>query len=217
MILSFLGISGCGKDTQADFLVKDFNFTKISSGEVIRKFTENPITEQAIQLKNAMEKGEWVDDTQLYEIIYDYLKQNNVNGNVIFVGAVRKESQIKLFENLLSKMNWKLDKTIIFELSQEQAIKRLSSRWYCPKCQTTYDYQYKPPKNKGFCDKDNTNLQQRPDDTPDSIKARMQNFNTTIKPILEYYQNKDLLIKINAENSIQQIKNDMYKVLDFKV
>jgi len=208
----FHGASGSGKDTQVNLLAKDYNFENISTGEMFREmYSQGNI--DAIKAHAYWSKGKWVPNKLTYKMLNEWVKRFNQEKNWAFVAVVRDREQIPLFEELLQEQKRELDAVVYFKLSEETAIKRLSLRWTCSHCGSTYHEKYKTEKVKGYCDRCGTKLTQREDDTPDRIKVRMRENERTIKPILDYYQEQGLLVEIDAEPDIEGIHNDVVERL----
>ena len=132
----------------------------------------------------------------------------------IFVSAVRRAEQIPMLDEVLKKYNRTLTTFVHFSLSQEAAIERMALRWVCPKCQKNYHEKYNPEKKKGLCDLDGGELFQREDDKPAIIEERLKQYNETIKPILEEYKKRGILVEIDASPDIKTIHSEVVKRLN---
>lgn len=200
----FHGASGSGKDTQVELLVKDYNFESISTGGMFREmYSQGNI--DAIKAYEYWSKGKWVPNNLTYKMLREWIKNFHKDKNWAFVSVVRDPGQIPLFEELLKQTDRELDAFVHFKLSEDVAIERLSLRWTCSHCDATYHEKYKQEKVKGYCDRCGTKLTQRVDDRPERIKVRMGEHERTVAPILRYYQEKGILIEIDAKPSIEQI------------
>jgi len=208
----FHGPSGSGKDTQVELLERDYNFEGISTGEMFRQmYSQGNI--DAIKAHEYWSKGKWVPNELTYKMLGQWVADFNQDKNWAFISVVRDKGQIPLFNELLEKVERKLDAFVHFKLSEEEAIERLSLRWTCSHCGATYHEKYKQEKVKGYCDKCGTKLTQRVDDRPERIKVRMREHERTIEPILKYYEQKGLLIEIDASPSIEEIHKKVVEKL----
>ena len=208
----FHGPSGSGKDTQVELLAQGYNFENIGTGEMFRQmYSQGDI--DGIRAHEYWGKGKWVPDNLTYKMLKKWIKQFNHDKNWAFVSVVRSFGQIPLFEEVLTEVDRDLDAFVHFKLSEEVAIERLSLRWVCSNCGMTYHEKYKQEKVRGYCDKCGTKLEQREDDKPDRIKTRMKEYERTIQPIIDYYQEKGLLIEVDARPSIEEIHNDLVETL----
>jgi adenylate kinase len=199
-----IGPSGSGKDTQIDKLVEKFNYEKIGTGDMFREMYAQGDPD-GIKAHEYCEKGVWVPDDLVYSMFAKWIKRYDQDKKWIFSQVVRTEDQVEMFDNLLQKFDRELDLVIYFSLSDEAAIERMSLRRYCPQCGEEYHLKYVPPKKEGVCDNDGTQLEVRDDDHPEAIKQRIKEFRNKTEPILEVYRNRDLLVEIDASETIEEI------------
>ena len=209
----FHGSPGCGKDTQVELLVKNYEFENIGTGNMFREmYSQGDL--DGIRAHEYWGKGRWVPNKIVYKMFPKWLKSFDVNKSWAFVSVVRDPGQIPLFEEVLKDIDRELDCFIYFKLSEEAAIERMSLRWVCPNCDTTYHEKYKQEDVKGYCDKCGTKLSQREDDKPERIKMRLLEHDKTIEPILEYYKDKGILIEIDASPGIDDIHTEVVEKLE---
>jgi len=209
----FHGPSGCGKDTQVDFLVDRFAFQKIGTGEMFRKMYECGDND-GIKAHEYWAKGLFVPNELTYSMLAKWVEQFDLSKDWAFVSVVREAGQIPLFDNILSQLGRELDTFVHFRLTEEAAVERMSLRRVCPKCESTYHEKYKPEKEKGVCDKCGEVLIQREDDRPEKIKSRLEEYNRTIQPILSEYYSRGILLEIDASPSIGVIHQDIIAKLN---
>lgn len=212
MILLILGPAGSGKDTQAELLVEKFGFTNISTGELFRKEMKEKSIEGG-ELEAFMNTGQLVPDELVYRILRKHLGKINLD-KIILNGAVRTPEQIPMMDETLTQLNQKLDRVIHFDLSLDEALKRLSLRWYSPSNGKTYHEIYNPPKVAGVDDETGEPLVKRDDDKEDAIKVRFDEYNRNIEPILKAYEERGILNRINAAPSIDEIHKEVVAKLN---
>lgn len=212
----FHGPSGCGKDTQVELLVKDYEFQNIGTGEMIRKlFSEGD--ENAILATEYTTEGKFVPNEIIYkEMFPKWLERYDNSKNWAFVSVVREVGQIELLDKLLEGKGRKLDLFIHFTLNPEVAVERMSTRKYCPACAATFHPKFKPEQTEGFCTECNAKLVQRDDDKPEKIRKRLEEYARTIDPILEVYKKRGVLIEVDAAPSIEEIHKKVVEVLGLK-
>lgn len=208
----FHGPSGSGKDTQVDLLVEKYEFENIGTGDMFRSmYKEGDI--EAIKAHDYWGKGLFVPNELTYSMLNRWVAQFDSSKSWAFVSVVRDPGQIPMFDSVLENVGRKLDYFIHFKLSEQAAIERMSLRWVCARCDSTYHEKYKPEKVKGYCDRCGTMLTQREDDQPERIKLRLMEYNRTIVPILAEYSNKGVLVEIDASPSIEAIHEEVVKKL----
>lgn len=207
MILSFIGPSGCGKDTQVSLLANDFEVENISTGELLRDLYDKGDTDGAEAAKYS-QKGKWVPDEIIMRIVQNKLKTIDRGKVIVLNGFPRTVNQAKEYDKLKDN-ELRIDKVVYFNLDNESAINRLSNRRICPKCQKIYHLLYNPSKLSGKCENCKVDLYQRKDDEAKIIIQRLKSFNKTTKPILHYYEKQSRLIKIDATPDINTIYKDI--------
>ncbi len=208
----FHGPSGCGKDTQADLLIEKFDFEKIGTGDMFRALFEEGDPD-GVKASELITKGIFVPDELTYKLLDKWLKKYDSDKSWMFISAVRTPEQIPLFDELMKKYDRELDKFVHFYLSEEAAVERMSLRWVCPECGTIYHEKYLKEKKKGYCDKDGEKLIQRDDDKPAAIKERLRQYDEMIKPILDEYRKRGILLEIDAAPSIEEIHKELVQKL----
>lgn len=206
------GPSGSGKDTQLDLLEQKMDFERIATGEMFRTLKAEG-HEEFKELFDLIESGGLPNTKQTYDLLREYIKRFDPNKNWIFVGAVRRLNQTAAFEDLLKELGRELDAFIHFKLSNDAAVERLSLRWTCPKCETTFHEKFKPEKVKGKCDNDGETLYKREDDHPGAVRRRLDWYNEDIQPILDYYAEEGKLIEVDASGTIEEIQKEFLTVL----
>ncbi len=207
-----LGPAGCGKDTQADKLVDNCGFQKISTGEILRDEYEKK-TPAGLEAFEYWGKGNLVPDEMLYRVFAEALKKYDSQKGWVFSGVVRTVPQIAMFDEVLEKLGRNLEKVILFNLTEEEAVERISLRRVCPVCKKNYHLKYIVPKKDGICDTDGAKLEIRDDDKPELVKIRHQDFQKAVGPIKQQYADRGILLEIDAAPSIPEIHEEIMKQL----
>jgi adenylate kinase len=208
----FHGPSGSGKDTQVDLLVERYEFESIGTGNMFRTMHKEADLE-ALRAQQFTSKGQWVPNELVYSMLNRWIKRYDINKDWAFISVVRDPGQVAMFDDTLERVGRKLDAFIYFTLSEEAAIERMSLRWVCTRCNSTYHEKYKQEKVKGYCDNCGTKLEQREDDQPERIKTRIMENNRTIAPILQAYRDRGILIEIDASPGIEEIHKEVVRRL----
>ena len=204
-----LGAPGAGKGTQGNLISKKYGFPKISTGDILREAVKNR-TPLGMKAKEKMDKGELVDDEIILGIIKERVLRDDCKEGFILDGFPRNIKQAEEFEKLGIEGK---ELAILFDVKDEEIIRRLSSRRVCKKCGAIYNLVVSPPKKEGICDKCGGELIQRDDDKPEVIKRRLSVYKEQTEPLVEFYEKKGILGKVNAEGEIEEIFNSVCDII----
>ncbi len=204
-----LGAPGAGKGTQGNLISKKYGFPKISTGDILREAVKNK-TPLGMKAKERMDKGELVDDEIILGIIKERVSREDCKDGFILDGFPRNIKQAEEFEKLGIEGK---ELAILFDVEDEEIIRRLSSRRVCKKCGAIYNLVVSPPKKEGICDKCGGELIQRDDDKPEVIKRRLSVYKEQTEPLVEFYKKKGILGKVNAEGEIEKIFNAVCDII----
>lgn len=212
MNLIILGPQGSGKGTQAQLLSEKYGMLNFESGEIFREMVkgDSPYKEQ---LMATMNKGELVPDQIANSVIEDYLKKINVNNkSIIFDGFPRSLSQLKMLEEFLLSKGEKIDGVINIEISEDESVKRISSRRICERDGRTYNLITNPPPTPDRC-VCGGNLIHRDDDKEEIVRKRSQVYKSRTEPLVAILSGKTKLININGEKPIEDIHKQILEEL----
>jgi len=204
MYIIFLGAPGAGKGTQAANVAQELNLVHIASGDLFRQALEQR-TELGIQAKSYMEKGMLVPDEITTRMVLERISALECKPGVILDGFPRNLQQAKALDNALAETAESIDKVVYIKVSEEELLNRLSGRWICRDCQTPYHAISSPPKVGGKCDKCGGELYQRPDDTVETVKKRLQVYFAQTAPLIDYYTQAGKLLEIDGEGSVDEV------------
>lgn len=207
--LIFFGPPGSGKGTQADMLAKKLNLPVVSPGELLRH-EEDSNTAIGRKIKPIIDSGKLVPDEIIEKIILKCFKRFDARAGIVFDGYPRKGAQLDFLMKKLEKIAGKRDyvRAILIDASDKEVKRRLGGRRVCD-CGAAYHLKYNPPKKSGLCDLCGKKLSVRHDDKPALIAERLKLYHKEIKPLLDYFEKSDKLIKINGEQSIDKVRKDI--------
>jgi adenylate kinase len=197
----FIGAPGSGKGTQAGKFVADKGYKHISTGDLLRGEIAKG-TELGKQVKAVLDSGQLVSDELVIKLIHANADLDK--SSYIFDGYPRNLAQAETLDREVVKGRPSL--AVYFEIDLPKLISRLTNRRTCKDCGTIYNLVTQAPKKTGVCDKcSGTNLVHREDDKEEVIKKRMDVFSQNTQPVLDYYKSTNRLMTVNAENSIEQL------------
>ena len=216
MNLILFGAPGVGKGTQAASLAKIFNLTHISTGEIFREAIANH-TEMGVLAASYISKGNLVPDDETVKIVRERLTQEDCKNGFILDGFPRTLPQAECLDRICLELNMKIDHVIDIEVNKDELIKRLSGRRVCKSCGASYHVMFNPSKVDGVCDKCNGELYTRKDDNIESVAVRLQTYEASTKPLIEFYNQKGLLVEINGQQEINEVLNEIVEKIGEKL
>jgi adenylate kinase len=213
--LIFLGPPGAGKGLVSQKIEEDLKLKQVSTGQLIRDEISAG-SELGEKVKSVVESGALVSDELVGELLKSKLGsvyESGVNG-VIFDGFPRTLAQAPMLENILKELGEELSAVIYISTSEEETIKRLSSRRTCEKCGKIYNLVSAPPKIEGKCDVDGGELLLRKDDNPETIKGRLLEYKEKTAPLINYFKDKGLLKEYDGNCPPEESVNRAKKIIE---
>ena len=205
----FIAPPAAGKGTQSNMLKEKFDYAHISTGDMLREAI-NSGSKLGMDVKNIIDKGELVSDDIIIKLVEEKLA--SLNGKpFILDGFPRTLNQAKSLDNIIDD-NYV---AIYLDLSEEEAVKRITGRLTCS-CGKSYNVNIDSlkPKVEGICDDCGSALIKRDDDNVDAFKVRFKTFLDNTNSLLDYYEQKNKLVKINVNRDVLEIFNDISGVIN---
>jgi adenylate kinase len=199
--LILLGAPGVGKGTQAELLHQHLGACHLSTGDVFRDAKikcENELSASSRDALIFMRRGDLVPDATVLGLIVERLRCLRCSGGFLLDGFPRTVAQAEALEKMLHHENVPLDAVINYELPLEKIITRLAGRRTCGGCKAVYHIATLPSKNDGICDHCGGKLFHREDDRPESAQVRMVAYETSTRPLIDFYAQRNLLQTVPA-------------------
>jgi adenylate kinase len=212
MNLIFMGPPGAGKGTQADNIIEQLKIPHISTGDMFRDAIAKK-TAVGLEAKKYMDKGQLVPDDVTIKVVEERLADKDTEKGFLLDGFPRTIPQAEALDEVLKKMNRKIDKVINLEVPFDLLIKRITGRRVCEDCSATYHVEFNPPKVPGVCDKCGGRLIQRSDDNLENATKRLETYNKQTKPLIDYYAKQGNLTNIDGSKDIDVVSADIFKAL----
>lgn len=213
----FLGPPGVGKGTYASRLAPKLGIAHISTGDIFREEAAEG-TELGKKINMVMKKGDLVPDRIVIEAIKERVKKDDCKRGFILDGFPRTIEQAEALDKM-----FKIDMVLNISMPHDILIEKISARRVCRECGDIYnvadihrdgiDMPPMLPKVPGKCDKCGGELYQRPDDKPDVIKERLDNYNEQTKPLISYYKKKGLLHDFQARTGPEKVVPQLMELL----
>ncbi len=208
MKLILLGAPGAGKGTQADILCEKLDIPTISTGNILRAAVKNG-TPTGLKAKEYMDAGKLVPDEVIIGIISERLAEPDCAKGYILDGVPRTIAQAEALE----KAGVVFDAVVSLEVSDEVIMERMSGRRVCEGCGASYHVVAVPPKQEGVCDKCGGKLIQRKDDTPETVKSRLEVYHKETEPLKAFYAQRGLLKAVENQPTVEANSQAILRVL----
>ena len=212
MYIIFLGAPGAGKGTQAATVAQELGVVHIASGDLFRQALKQG-TELGLKAKSYMEKGVLVPDEITIRLVLERMLAPECEGGVILDGFPRNLEQAEALDKVLAQQAKAIDKVVYIKVGEDELLKRLSGRWVCRNCQAVYHTINFPPKVWGKCDRCGGELYQRPDDTVDTVKKRLEVYFAQTAPLIDYYAQAGKLLEVDGEGGVAEVGRRVVAVL----
>ncbi len=215
MKIVLLGAPGAGKGTQAEVLVKKLFLPHISTGDMFRAAISAG-TDLGLAAKAYMDKGQLVPDEVTVGIIKDRISQADCREGFLLDGFPRTLAQAEALDALLTEMKTSLTAVLNISVPADKLITRLTGRRMCRQCGAIYHLLYNAPQKENVCDVCGGELYQRSDDKEETVRNRLQVYETQTAPLIAYYREKGLLHDINGDQPINEVMVELGQALGQK-
>lgn len=213
MNILIMGGPGAGKGTMSAKIVEKYDINHISTGDIFRSEIGNS-TELGLMAKSYMDQGLLVPDEVTNKMVKSYLENlQDKRQGFLLDGYPRTIDQAMAFDNLSKGSDLAIDVVIAMEIDFDQLAGRVTGRRLCKDCGEIYHVASNPSKIEGVCDKCGGELYQRKDDTVESLSVRLEEYAKQTQPVLEYYEEKGLVKRVNASQPIDSVWLDTQKAL----
>ena len=220
MNIIMMGAQGTGKGTVAGFLKEQLGLPHISTGEIFRKNIKEGTELGKIATKYA-DEGKLVPDEVTNQMVKERINEDDCKNGFILDGYPRNIIQAKELDRILEEKSQKVDLVVNLSTPTEEIIERVLARRECPNCKKVYNMILNKPKEGELCDECKVPLITRKDDTREKLQIRLDTFFTETKPVIDFYnakqivKNEEISVAINrlgmdaAKDIIEFIKNNL--------
>jgi adenylate kinase len=211
MRMIIMGPQGAGKGTQAAKLEEETGATHIETGDLVREEI-NQATELGEKIQEYNERGELVPDEIIIDMTKPYLEEND---SWILDGFPRNQEQAKELDEMLDEIGEGLDRVVILEAPDDVLVERLSGRRQSEATGEIYHVEHNPPPEEGS-EEDPGPFVQRDDDTEEAIRNRLETYHEQTEPLKDYYEEKGILVTIDATQDIDEVTEDVLQAVGEK-
>jgi adenylate kinase len=207
MNIVLLGAPGSGKGTQAEKISKEFGLYHLQTGAIARE-----LAKKDLRIRKIIEAGKLIPEAEMTMHALDLLHEKREKmSNILFEGFPRFISQYEALENFLKNKGDDIDMVISLDISEKEAVRRVSSRRICRKCGEVYNLVTNPaPDAECRC---GGKLMRRKDDEPEAVRVRLKYYNDNTKELIDYLDRKGKLIRVNGERPIDEIYQELRKLI----
>ena len=213
MNIILMGPPGAGKGTQAKKIIAEFNIPHISTGDMFREAIKAG-TPLGVLAASYINQGHLVPDDVTIGLVIERLSQDDCANGYLLDGFPRTIPQAEALQVLANEISRPVQLVINIEADKDELVRRISGRRVCPKCGNSYHLLFKLPKVENVCDACGSELIQRKDDTIESLNVRLDAYENQTKPLIDFYSNLGLCKTVNGLQSIDDVFNDIQKLLD---
>lgn len=207
------GPPGVGKGTQAERLQKKFNLTHVATGDLFRAHLKQNTTLGQLA-RSYIDRGALVPDDVTIGMVRERMDDPDTQNGMLLDGFPRTVAQADALEKLLSERRQHISRVLFINAPKEVLIERLGHRMTCTQCGTVYNSVSKLPKKDGVCDLDGSPVIQRSDDTPETQLKRIEVYLEQTMPLVEYFQQRGLLVTIQGEQTIDRVYDDLLQAIE---
>jgi adenylate kinase len=207
-----LGPPGAGKGTQAKLLREKYHACQISTGDILRKAVadQSPLGKEAVGFIN---RGALVPDNLIVKLVAERLKESDCEKGFILDGFPRTIQQAKSLAEILAELGLTLSAVLSVQVPNHVIVERLAGRRTCRDCGTLYHRNFDPPEREGICDHCGGDLVQRDDDREETIRARLDVYDTQTAPLVDFYRDQGILREIDGVGKVEDIRDRLVRAL----
>jgi adenylate kinase len=212
MRIVVLGAPGAGKGTHCKRIIAQYGVAHLSSGDILRR-ERSEGTDLGKKAQSYMDAGTLVPDELIVEMMSKAITNAGPAGYVLD-GFPRTVNQAEALDQALADSGNGLDIVINLQVDDGIVVERITGRRSCPKCGAVYHVKNMPPKKDGVCDDDGEALTQRPDDTEDVVRNRLETYYAQTKPVVDYYKAKGTVHDIDANGDADAVAALIFEKLN---
>lgn len=199
-----MGMPGVGKGTQATRLAERLGVVHLSTGDILREAVREE-TPLGLQAQDTMASGKLVPDELIGDMISERLAREDAEGGFILDGFPRTVVQVEILDRVLEQREMSLDRVVLLVASEQEIVRRLSGRRVCESCSAVYHVESKPSSKGEACERCDGALIQRPDDTEEVIRERLQVYREQTLPIADAYKERGLLVNVEGAGAPDEV------------
>ena len=207
-----MGPPGAGKGTQAVILAEKLGIPHISTGDMFRKAVKEE-TALGLEAKRYMDSGQLVPDEVTIGIVRERLGAGDCAKGFLLDGFPRTVFQAEALDGIMKELGTKLDMALNIDVDAEALVGRITGRRMCRSCGTPYHVTFSPSKVQGVCDACGGELYQRDDDKEETVRERLEVYNSQTLPLIEYYRKQGIIVDIDGNQPMEKVTEAILKAI----
>jgi adenylate kinase len=211
MKVVLLGAPGAGKGTHCKRIVDRYRVAHLSSGDILRR-ERGAGTELGKKAQSYMDAGALVPDELIVEMMTRAIRA--AAAGYVLDGFPRTVNQAEVLDKSLAAQSTGIDMVVNLRVSDDVVLDRITGRRSCPQCGAVYHVRNMPPRTPGVCDRDGTPLVQRPDDTEEVVRNRLETYYRQTEPVVDYYKARQTVLDVDADGEADAVAAEIFRKLD---
>ena len=213
MIVVLLGAPGAGKGPQAAFLRDQLGLPHVATGDLFRAAIREA-SALGLEAKTFMDAGRLVPDAVTIRMLEERLALPDAAAGAILDGFPRTAVQAEALDRFLAERGAQVDAALLIEVPADELVERLSGRMICQAGGHPYHMLLNPPRRPGICDIDGSPLIHRPDDAPETVRARLAGTLEDLSAVVAHYRRTGALRVVDGRQSIAEVSAGLLSALD---
>jgi adenylate kinase len=211
-VVVLLGAPGAGKGTQAPLLAERLALPVVATGDLFRAAVRDG-TPLGMDARRYMDAGQLVPDEITVKLLLERLGRPDAAAGVILDGFPRTATQAAALDAALTERGARVSAAVLVDVPAEELVRRMSGRWVCRAAGHPYHETSSPPRVAGVCDLDGSELYQRKDDEPETIRARMDQQLGALAEVIDHYRRAGILATVDGLQDIHEVAEAIDAVL----
>ncbi len=208
-----VGAPGAGKGTQASLLAERLGVPHVASGDLFRSHMREQ-TPLGKSVARYIERGALVPDKLTVRLVEERLAKPDAREGAILDGFPRTRPQAEALDAMLARRGARVAGALFVDVDQERLLRRLAGRWICRESEEhVYHEISRPPISPGRCDVDGAELYQREDDSPETVRARLDTQLPPMYEVVDYYTDKDVLTAVDGDGPVSQVTEALLRAI----
>ena len=203
-VVILLGPPGAGKGTQAPLLAQRLGVPIVATGDLFRAAVRDG-TPLGIEARRYMDAGQLVPDDITVRLLLERLGLADAADGVVLDGFPRTAVQAAALDRALAERAQRVSAAVLIDVPEDEVMRRMSGRWICRAAGHPYHAVFSPPRVAGVCDIDGSELYQRADDKPETVRARMAQQLGALADVIEHYRSGGILLSVDGLQGIDEV------------